>query len=57
MNILRLPGPNALSDFRREALLWRCRQPESAVRGLEARHFYLVRWQGAEVIWVEGGVV
>ena len=48
MNILRLPGPNALSDFRREALLQRCRQAEPAVRGLEARHFYLVHWQGGD---------
>ncbi len=49
MNILRLPGPNALSDFRREALLQRCRQAEPAVRGLEARHFYLVRWEGGDL--------
>ena len=49
MNILRFPGPNALSDFRREALLQRCRQAEPAVRGLEARHFYLVRWQGGDL--------
>ena len=49
MNILRLPGPNALSDFRREALLQRCRQAEPAVRGLEARHFYLVHWQGGDL--------
>ena len=48
MNILRLPGSNALSDFRREALLQRCRQAEPAVRGLEARHFYLVHWQGGD---------
>ena len=46
MNILRLPGPNALSDFRRDALLQRCRQAEPAVRELEARHFYLVHWKG-----------
>ena len=48
MNILRLPGPNALSDFRREALLQRCRQVEPAVQGLEARHFYLVHWDGGD---------
>ena len=48
MNILRLPGPNALSDFRREALLQRCRQIDPAVRGLEASHFYLVRWEGGD---------
>ena len=48
MNILRLPGPNALSDFRREALLQRCRQAEPALLGLEARQFYLVHWQGGD---------
>ena len=48
MNILRLSGPNALSDFRRKALLQRCRQAEPALRGLEARHFYLVRWEGGD---------
>ena len=48
MNILRLPGSNALSDFRREVLLQRCRQAEPAIRGLEARHFYLVHWQGGD---------
>ena len=48
MNILRLPGPNALSDFRRDVLLLRCRQAEPAVRGLEARHFYLVHWQDGD---------
>ena len=48
MNILQLPGPSALSDFRRGALLQRCRQAEPAVRGLETRHFYLVHWQGGD---------
>ena len=39
MNILRLPGPNALSDFRREALLQRCRQIDPRRPGARGEPF------------------
>ena len=41
--LLTFTGPNALSDFRRAALLERCRAACPAIDGVAAHHVYLVR--------------
>ena len=49
MNILRLPAPTPCPISAGRRCCSGCRQAEPAVRGLEARHFYLVHWQGGDL--------
>ena len=43
MNILTLPGPIALSNFRREELVTRCQEVDAALRDLQVSFFYVAK--------------
>ena len=43
MNILTFPGSIALSDFRREALVTRCQEVDTALVDLQVSFFYVAK--------------